>query len=155
MISTQYQANLRSLRLSIDASQGGPFSIEPELSVLLGSDRSNPNLATDLLLSLSDDAHSGAMYALVHAAESLGPGAYLSTVLSVLPQLVEKSPSWALQLVRRIMHGEATFEELVRQIQAAPSAVKHAVQMVCISNDAIIPDYIPQEAKGRLAQAAS
>lgn len=155
MISAQYHGNLRALRSLIDAAHGGPFSVGPKLSVLLDSDGANPNLATDLLLSLSDDAHSGAMYALVHAAESIGQGSHISTVLSILPELVEKSPSWALELLRRIMHGDATLEELVRQVEAAPAAIKHAVRMVSISNDAISPDYISQETKARLAQAAS
>ena len=154
-MSREYDKRLQILRWSISTAEWGPFSIEPELSDFLSSGQGETNLARDLLLSLSDDAHSGAMYALVHAAERLQENTYTSTVLSILPELVASSPNWGLELLRRIMNGDATFRELVKQVEAAPAPIKEAVRIVSTSNDAISPDYIPAEAKARLALAAS
>ena len=154
-MSREYEKRLQILRSSIDGAAGGPFSIEPQLSDLRRSGQGQPNLAKDLLLSLSDGAHSGAMYALVHAAEGLQEDAYTATVLSVLPELVGSSPNWGLELLRRIMNGDATFRELITQVEAAPAPIKEAVRIISTSNDAISPDYIPVEAKARLALAAS
>lgn len=53
------------------------------------------------------------------------------------------------------MNGDATFNELVRLVKAAPAPVKEAVRIVATSNDAIRPDYMPAEVKTRLALAAS
>jgi hypothetical protein len=150
-----YETKLRALRSSIAAAEGAPFSIEPELSDLLSSGQDEPGLASDLLLSLSDGAHSGAMYSLVHAAEGLQPSTYTSTLLPLLPELVRRSPNWSLELLRRIMNGDGTFNELVRLVKAAPAPVKEAVRIVATSNDAIHPDYMPAEVKARLALAAS
>jgi hypothetical protein len=155
MMSGDYKKDLRALRSSIDAAEGGPFSIGPELAVLLRSGQGEPSLARDLLLSLSDDAHSGSMFALVHAAEGLQPNTHTSTVLSLLPELVANSPNWALQLLRRIMNGDATFEDLIKQVEALPAPIKAAVRMLSVLNDEISPDYLPQGAKARLALAAS
>lgn len=155
MMSGEYDKKLRALRSLIDAAEGGPFSIEPELSVLLSSGQGEPSLARDLLLSLSDDSHSGPMYSLVHAAEGLQPNTYTSTVLSLLPELVGNSPDWALQLLRRIMNGDATFKDLIKQVEASPAPTKEAVRILGILNDEISPDYIPGKAKARLALAAS
>ena len=53
------------------------------------------------------------------------------------------------------MNSDATFNELARQVEAAPAPVKAALRIIGISNDAIRSDYIPEEVKARLALAAS
>ena len=82
-----------------------------------------PNLATELLMPLSEDAQSGAMHALIHEAERLHgytPQRYASTILSLLPDLVRSAPNWALGLVRRILNTDETFAELLRQVKESP-----------------------------------
>jgi hypothetical protein len=48
----------------IQRADGAPFSIEQELAAMTNDPV--PKLATDLLMPLSEDAHSGAMYELIH-----------------------------------------------------------------------------------------
>jgi len=156
MVSAAYETMLRALRSEIQAAEGGPLSIEQELTALLNE--GGPNLAMDLLLSLSDGAHGGAMYALVHAAESLDKAPYrshISTVLSILPRLFETAPNWALDVLRRIMNADASLCELVRQLRGAPAPIKETVRNICTLNDAISPDYMPETVKAQVARAAS
>ena len=156
MASADYEARLQALRFEIQAAEGAPFSIEQELTGLLNE--GGPDLAADLLLSLSDGAHSGAMYALVHAAESLDRSPYrshISAVLSILPRLFETAPNWALEVLRRIMHADASLRELVRQLRGAPAPIKETVRNICTLNYAISPDYMPETVKAQVARAAS
>lgn len=151
-----YESKLQAVRAEIQAAEGGPFSIEKELTALL--DEGGPNLAEDLLLSLSDDAHSGAMYALVHAAESLDESPYrlyVSAVISILPQLFENAPNWALEILRRIMGAEATLRELTRQLPEAAPPIKQTALRICRLNDAVVPDYIQAIVKAEVVRAAS
>ena len=155
MVSDDYQKKLDALRTVIERAEGAPFSIEPELAAITKD--VVPNLATDLLMSLSDDAHSGAMYALIHEAERLPghtPQRYVSIVLSLLPDLIRAAPNWALGLVRRIMNTDETFAELLRQVRESPPSIKETVQEISSMNDAISPDFIAQPAKEKLALAA-
>ena len=156
MVSADYQTRLQALRLEIQAAEGAPFSIEQELTALL--DEGGPDLPEDLLLSLSDGAHSGAMYALIHAAESLDESPYrlyISAVLSILPRLSETAPNWALGVLRRIMNADASLCELIRQLRGAPTPIKETVRSICKLNDAISPDYMPETVKTQVARAAS
>lgn len=156
MRSAEYERKLQALRSAILAAEGAPLSIEQELSALL--DEGGPDLTTDLLLSLSDDAHSGAMYALVHAAESLDKQPYesfISTMLASLPQLFATAPNWALNVLRRIMNADASLDELLRQVRVAPASIKETVQKFCDLNNAISPDYIHKTVKEQVALAAS
>ena len=156
MMSADYEKKLQALRSEIQAAQGNPFSIEQELTALLNE--GGPNLAIDLLLSLSDAAHSGAMYALVHAAESLDKNpyrSYISAVLSILPQMFETSPSWTLEVLRRIMNADASLCELVQQLRDAPAPIKETARNICKLNDAISPDYMLDTVKAQVARAAS
>lgn len=151
-----YDSKLQALRAEIQAAEGGPFSIEKELTALLNE--GGPNLAADLLLSLSDEAHSGAMYSLVHAAESLDQSPYrlhVSTVISILPQMFENAPNWSLQILRRIMGTEATLGELTRQLPEAAAPIKETALRICMLNDAVTPDYMPANVKAQVVRAAS
>ena len=155
-MSAEYREKLHALRSRIRASEGGPFSIEQELAALL--DKGGPDLAADLLLSLSDEAHSGAMFSLVHAAESLDTQPYplyISAVLSSVPQLFAVAPNWAVNVLRRLMNTNPPLRELVRQLRAAPAPIKETVLKICKLNDAISPDYIPEAIKAEVALAAS
>lgn len=155
IVNGDYNKKLDDLRSSIRRSEGDPVSIEGELALLL--DESEPDLVRDLLMSLSDEAHSGAMYALIHAAEKLTDHSdrpYTSTVLSLLPDLLATAPNWALMLVRRIMNTNEAYAELLREVAVAPLATKEAVRNVGLMNDAINPDFIPQSTKERLTLAA-
>lgn len=132
------------------------MSIGHELSALL--EEGGPDLPADLLLSLSDDAHAGAMYALVHAAEALDTSPYrvhISVALSVLPRLSETAPNWALELIRRVMNANAPLVELETQLRSAPEPIKVAARNICEMNDAIEPDHLPRTDKARIARAAS
>lgn len=156
MVSADYEKKLCVLRLAIEEADGSPFSIEPELEALL--DEGVPSLARDLLMSLSDNAHSGAMYALVHEVERLhdnSAGCYTMTVLSILPDLTTTAPNWALNVIRRIMNTDDAFGELLKQVEVAPAPTKEAVRSISLLNDAIRPDYISETAKARLTLAAS
>lgn len=156
MPTAEYERKLHGLRSAILMAQGAPFSIEKELSALLAE--GGPTLSADLLLSLSDEAHSGAMYALVHAAESLEEqpySRYVSDVLSSLPRLYETAPNWSLNVLRRIMSADAPLDELVRQVRDAPAPVKEIVRSICRLNDAIVPDYIHEAVKEQVAAAAA
>lgn len=156
MPGAEYQRKLHALRSAILTAQGAPFSIEEELSALLRE--CSPDLSADLLLSLSDEADSGAMYALIHAAESLDEqpySRYISDVLSSLPRLYDAAPNWAVAVVRRLMNADAPLCELVRQVRDAPAPVKKVVRSVCGLNGAIVPDYIHGTVKTKLAVAAS
>lgn len=156
MVSADYETKLQALRSVIQAAEGLPFSIEHELTAVLNE--GGPDLAMDLLLSLSDEAHSGAMYALVHAAESLDASPYrlhISAVLAILPQLSETSPNWALGVLRRIMNADASLGELVRQLRDAPAPTREAARNICKLNDAISSDHMPETVKAQVARAAS
>ena len=156
MSTAEYEGKLQALRSAILMAQGAPFSIEEELSALL--EEGSPDLSADLLLSLSDEAHSGAMYALVHAAESLDKqpySRYVSDVLSNLPRLYETAPGWALALLRRIMNADGPLNELVRQVRDAPAPLKECVRRICNLNDAVVPDYIHETVKKQVAAAAA
>ena len=156
VVSADYETRLQALRFEIQAAEGGPFSIEQELTALLNE--GGPDLAADLLLSLSDGAHSGAMYALVHAAESLDGSPYrrhISAVLSILPQLFETAPNWALEVLRRMMNADASLRELVRQLRDAPAPIKETARDICKLNDAISPDYMAETLKAQVTRAAS
>lgn len=151
-----YERKLQAMRAKIQAAEGDPFSIEKELTALVNE--GGPNLAKDLLLSLSDEAHSGAMYALVHAAESLDQNPYrlhISAVVSILPQLFRNSPNWTLELLRRMMGAEATLRELTWQLSEAAAPIKETARRICMLNDAVVPDYIPATVKAEVVRAAS
>lgn len=156
MTCADYAGRLGALRAAIAAADGGPFSLADELAAVVREGGST--LAGDLLLSLSDDAHSGAMQALVHAAEALDTAPYRShtaTVLAVFPQLSGTAPDWALEVLRRIMGADAPLRELVRQLGDAPEPVKASVRAICQRNDAISPDHLPRSAKAQVARAAA
>jgi len=157
MVMLDYEKKLQALRSKIELADGSPLSIEVEVSGL-NEGESHADLARDLLLSLSDDAHSGAMYTLVHAAESLDKSPYrfyVAVVLSILPQLSATAPNWALHVVRRIMNADASLVELETQLQVAPAPIKEAARDICELNDAIELDYIAQTDKARIARVAS
>ena len=156
MQSPAYERKLQALRSAILAAEGAPLSIEQELSAVL--EEGGPKLSTDLLLSLSDDADAGAMYALVHAAEALDANPYrvhISGALSVLPQLSRTAPNWALEIIRRVMNAKASLVELETQLQSASEPIKAAARRICELNEAIEPDHMPRTDKARIARAAS
>lgn len=155
-MSAHYDDKLEVLRKAIKVAAGNPFSIEQELEDLLMED--GADVTADLLLSLSDDAHSGAMYALVHAAEASDEApyrTYISTVLSAFPQLSKTAPNWALMVLRRIMNADDSFCELLIQLRDAPASVKASVRKISDENNVISPDYMPDSLKGQVAEAAS
>jgi hypothetical protein len=85
-----------------------------------------------LLLSLDDAAQDDAgMFSLIHAAESFDDDTYVNEFLSVLPQLLTKSPKWTSIVLMRCLNSEMTKEAMVRKVREADPEVKSSIIWLC------------------------
>ncbi|MDR6609081.1 Imm30 family immunity protein [Pseudomonas synxantha] len=154
-MNAKYDSELQALRREIETEGARPSVIDARVDAMLAE--GGKNLAADLLSMLSDKAeYDEGMFTLVHAAESLDVApyaSYVSALLSVFPALFTSSPRWASIILMRLMNGDASRQELVRQLRTAPAPVKESVRVMCVRINEVSPEFLSKTVPVTLAAA--
>jgi Immunity protein 30 len=139
-----YEMQLTALRHEIEMGGARPSEIDKAVDSLLTL--GSTTLASDLLKLLSDSAeYDEGMFTLIHAAESLDQAPYapyVSAILSIFTTLTTSSPRWASIILMRVMNGDSTRHELVRQLRDAPLATKESVRIMCERINEVSPEFL-------------
>jgi Immunity protein 30 len=139
-----YEMQLTALRHEIEMGGARPSEIDKAVDSLLTL--GSTTLASDLLKLLSDSAeYDAGMFTLIHAAESLDQApyaSYVSAILSIFTTLTTSSPRWASIILMRVMNGDSTRHELVRQLRDAPVATKESVRIMCERINEVSPEFL-------------
>lgn len=154
-MNAKYDNELQTLRREIETGGARTLVIDACVDVLLAE--GGKSLAADLLSMLSDKAeYDEGMFTLVHAAESLDVApyvSYVSALLSVFPALFTSSPRWASIILMRVINGDASRHELVRQLRSAPAPVKESVRVMCARINEVSPEFLSKTVPVTLAAA--
>lgn len=154
-MNAKYDNELQTLRREIETGGARTSVIDACVDVLLAE--GGKSLAADLLSMLSDKAeYDEGMFTLVHAAESLDVApyvSYVSALLSVFPALFTSSPRWVSIILMRVMNGDASRHELVRQLRSAPALVKESVRVMCARINEVSPEFLSKTVPVTLATA--
>lgn len=95
-----------------------------------------------LLLLLRDVQDDHGMWSILHAAEQFDDRTYLSSFLSVLPDVEAMAPRWASILVMRVLNSDTSRLELVRQLLGADAAIKRSAKQICERINAVDPQFL-------------
>lgn len=147
-----YDSELQALRREIETGGARPSVIDGHVDALLteGGD----TLAEDLIASLSDKAeYDEGMFSIIHSAESVDDTSYVSALLAVFPTLSASSPRWASIVLMRVMNGDASRHELVRQLRDAPAPIKESVRVMCERINEVSPEFLSRTVPVTIAAA--
>ena len=143
-MSAAYDSELQALRREIETGGARPSIIDNHVEALLT--QGGATLAEDLLVLLSDEAeYDAGMFSIIHAVESLDEtpyASYVSALLSVFPVLSATAPRWASIVLMRVMNGDASRHELVRQLRDAPAPIKESVRSMCGRINEVSPEFL-------------
>ena len=95
-----------------------------------------------LLFVLRDVQDDHGMWSILHAAEQFDDRTYLSSFLSVLPDVEAIAPRWASILVMRVLNSDTCRLELVRQLRGADAAIKRSAKQICERINAVDPQFL-------------
>lgn len=95
-----------------------------------------------LLLLLRDVQDDHGMWSILHAAEQFDDKTYLSSLISVLPDVEAAAPKWASILVMRVLNSDICKVEFVRQLRGADAATRRSARQICEQINAVDPRFL-------------
>ncbi|WP_335975930.1 Imm30 family immunity protein [Acinetobacter calcoaceticus] len=91
----------------------------------------DPSVIRPLIRLIEDSAqYDEAIFSIIHSIESFDDDVYITEFLKELPYFVNKSPKWALILLKRILNSDSAREVLTKKLYSTSSEIKSAV--LCI-----------------------
>ncbi|VAX43677.1 Imm30 family immunity protein [Acinetobacter calcoaceticus] len=91
----------------------------------------DPSVIRPLIRLIEDSAqYDEAIFSIIHSIESFDDDVYITEFLKELPYFVNKSPKWALILLKRILNSDSAREVLTEKLYSTSSEIKSAV--LCI-----------------------
>lgn len=102
----------------------------------------DPSTIAPLLLLLRDVQDDHGMWSILHAAEQFDDKTYLSSFLSVLPDVEAVAPKWASILVMRVLNSDTYRLELARQLRDADAAVRRSTKQICERINSVDPQFL-------------
>lgn len=129
-----------ALRHEVERGGARPHAIDTLIGRL--PDRRDAGATAALLSLLSDRAPDDeGMFSILHAAEAADDATYVAGLLESVETLATAAPRWASIVLMRVLNHEGSRDALVRQVRAAPVAVKEAVRSLAERIDAASPEF--------------